>query len=60
MIDVTLCRYNLKALDNNKVKLDFLGKDSMRHLQTIDLGKRYGDIGVHIYNNLERFCKKKK
>ena len=42
------------------ITLDFLGKDSMRHLQTIDLGKRYGDIGVHIYNNLERFCKKKK
>ena len=42
------------------ITLDFLGKDSMRHLQTIDLGKRYGEIGVHIYNNLERFCKKKK
>jgi DNA topoisomerase-1 len=42
------------------VVLDFLGKDSMRHFQTIDLGKRYGDVGVRVFNNLQKFCKKKK
>eukprot|EP00939_MAST-03C_sp_MAST-3C-sp1_P000266 g266.t1 len=39
--------------------LDFLGKDSMRYLETIDFNK-YGDIGRRVYNNLQGFCKRKK
>jgi len=39
--------------------LDFLGKDSMRYLETIDFTK-YGDIGKRVYTNLEGFCKRKK
>ena len=39
--------------------LDFLGKDSMRHFQTIDLGKHYGDVGERVFNNLKKFCQKK-
>ncbi len=42
------------------ITLDFLGKDSMRHLQTIDLGERYGTIGISVFNNLKKFCSKKK
>lgn len=38
--------------------LDFLGKDSMRYFQCIDLG-RYGKIGQRVYNNLERFVQRK-
>ena len=39
--------------------LDFLGKDSMRYLQTIDFSK-YDDIGKLVYKNLKQFCAKKK
>lgn len=39
--------------------LDFLGKDSMRYLQTIDFSK-YQDIGKLVYGNLKQFCAKKK
>ena len=42
------------------ITLDFLGKDSMRHLQTIDLGTRYGDVGINVFNNLKKFCSRKK
>ena len=41
--------------------LDFLGKDSMRHLQSIDFGEeRFGEVGRKVFENLKSFCAKKK
>jgi DNA topoisomerase I len=45
--------------DRHVLTLDFLGKDSMRHHQTIDFDT-YEDVGVRVYENLQNFCKKKK
>jgi DNA topoisomerase I len=44
---------------DHEVTLDFLGKDSMRYHQTIDL-ERYGSTGKQVLKNLRRFTEKKK
>ena len=50
---------HIKFNDNEKnITLDFLGKDSMRYLQTIPLGTN--DQRKLIYANLKQFCNKKK
>lgn len=41
-----------------RITLDFLGKDSMRYFQTIDLA-RYEGIGRNVFKNLKRFTLKK-
>ena len=41
-----------------RITLDFLGKDSMRYFQTIDLN-RYGHVGHLVYNNIRKFCEGK-
>ena len=52
--------HGTKSSDGKHIMtLDFLGKDSMRHHQTIDFDG-YGDDGLRVYNNLLNFCKKKK
>jgi DNA topoisomerase-1 len=40
---------------DHEITLDFLGKDSMQYLQTIDL-MRYGEIGAIVYKNLRSFA----
>ena len=42
-----------------QIELEFLGKDSMLFKQTINF-KRYGDVGVQIYDCLRSFCAGKK
>lgn len=41
------------------VTMDFLGKDSMRYFNTVDLG-RYGPTGERVYKNLRRLVRGKK
>jgi len=41
------------------ITFDFLGKDSMRFFQTLDIG-RYGRIGRKVYENIRSFCRGKK
>ena len=43
---------HIKLLPNNKIVLDFLGKDSVRYLNTIT-------IDSNVYNNLQEFTKNK-
>ncbi|KAK8797031.1 hypothetical protein WA158_004241 [Blastocystis sp. Blastoise] len=45
--------------DDYVFTLDFIGKDSMRYCNQIDL-KRYGEIGKIVYTKLSLFCAKKK
>jgi DNA topoisomerase-1 len=40
------------------LELNFLGKDSMRYHNTIDLS-RYGDVGLRVLHNLKKLCKGK-
>jgi len=55
---------NEEGGDNKEIELEFLGKDSMLFKQTIDFGAdMYNDnngMGTQVYENLEKFCKKKK
>lgn len=55
---------NEEGGDNQEVKLEFLGKDSMLYKQTIDFGaalyNENNGMGSQIFQNLEFFCKKKK
>jgi len=44
---------HIKLLDNNKIKLDFLGKDSVRYVNTVQ-------IEPEVYNTLVTFIKNKK
>lgn len=44
--------------EDRRITLDFLGKDSMRYFQTIDLA-RYGGVGAQVFKNLKRFAKGK-
>lgn len=44
---------HIKLIDNNQVTLDFLGKDSMRYLNTVT-------VDEVVYNNLKEFSKGKK
>jgi DNA topoisomerase-1 len=50
--------------DNKEIELEFLGKDSMLFKQTIDFGAEMYNVndgmGTQVYDNLEKFCKKKK
>lgn len=50
--------------DNQEIELEFLGKDSMLYKQTIDFGAELynenGGMGTQIYENLKKFCSKKK
>lgn len=50
--------------DNKEIELEFLGKDSMLFKQTIDFGAEMYNandgMGTQVYDNLEKFCKKKK
>lgn len=49
-----------KAEENeHMMTLDFLGKDSMRHHQCVKFDQ-YGEVGISVYNNLFKFCQKKK
>ena len=43
---------------DTQVELNFLGKDSMRYHNVIDVS-RYGDVGLRVLANLKRFCKGK-
>ena len=45
--------------DGASLTLDFLGKDSMRYFQTINL-ESYGAIGKQVLSNLKGFCKGKR
>lgn len=55
---------NEEGGDNKEIELEFLGKDSMLYKQTIDFGAElYNEnngMGNQIYENLKKFCKKKK
>lgn len=55
---------NSEGGDNKEIELEFLGKDSMLFKQTIDFGKdlynENNGMGTQVYENLEKFCKKKK
>lgn len=42
-----------------KVTFDFLGKDSMRYYNTVDL-TRWGAVGARVHANLVKLCRKKK
>mmetsp|Transcript_1037 Transcript_1037/g.3044 ORF Transcript_1037/g.3044 Transcript_1037/m.3044 type:complete len:769 (-) Transcript_1037:724-3030(-) len=49
---------HIKFPDDHSIELDFLGKDSMRHHQVVDLGV-YGEVGMQVLKNLQRFSKGK-
>ncbi len=49
---------HLKLPEEGTVTFDFLGKDSMRYHNTVQLG-RYGAVGDAVWKNLKRFTKKK-
>lgn len=55
---------NEEGGDNKEIELEFLGKDSMLFKQTIDFGKdlynENNGMGTQVYENLSKFCKKKK
>lgn len=55
---------NEEGGDNKEIELEFLGKDSMLFKQTIDFGSAlYNEkdgMGKQVYENLTKFCKKKK
>lgn len=55
---------NNEGGDNHEIELEFLGKDSMLFKQTIDFGDEMytenNGMGVQVYENFKRFCKKKK
>lgn len=44
---------------NYALTLSFLGKDSMPYNNTVELAQ-YGDVGQLVYENLQKFCAKKK
>jgi len=50
--------------DCKEIKLEFLGKDSMPYLQTIDLGDimytENNGMGEQVFDNFKRFCNNKK
>lgn len=55
---------NSEGGDNKEIELEFLGKDSMLFKQTIDFGSELYNanhgMGTQVYENLEKFTKKKK
>jgi DNA topoisomerase-1 len=50
---------HIKFVSDTAFELDFLGKDSMRFHQVIDVS-RYGDIGARVLHNLKKFARDKK
>lgn len=55
---------NNEGEGNLEIELEFLGKDSMLFKQTIDFGSQLytenNGMGEQVYENFQRFCKKKK
>jgi DNA topoisomerase-1 len=49
----TLLYEHIKLEENNKIKLDFLGKDSVRYINTFT-------VTENVYNNIKKFLENKK